>query len=46
MEVNTDFNPVVCGNHLEIMLEKFAVRCGVTGLNGRTVGWPELQSYC
>lgn len=43
-DVSTDFNPEVHGNHLEIMLEKFAVRCGVAGLNGRIVGWPEVQT--
>lgn len=25
------------------MLEKFAVRCGLSGLNGEIVGWPEIQ---
>lgn len=25
------------------MLKKFAVRCGLAGLNGGIVGWPEIQ---
>lgn len=25
------------------MLENFAVRCGLAGLNGGIVGWPETQ---